>query len=234
MRVAVLGEETHRKQFLALARNAGNKIIVKRYDSGEEIELKEESLKAACERVRRIAEIEIAEKAQEDIVVLDGTLETRHGLEQEKIDELCRKKVVASVAKTCSLLTDTGLPVTTALNREGTWAYHPIALNHNQLHKADIAFAKLHAASKHVLRVEIARACAGKLEEVLCCLAHESRDVSFPGYPYGLIKADKIARVSEQESALLKTQLQVRAGKNWANIQEQINSLNAHSLLDSL
>ena len=57
-----------------------------------------------------------------------------------------------------------------------------------------IYVVKLNENSKKCFRVE------GQInDEVLSLLVENSKDPTFIGYPYGLIEADKFARVSNEE-----------------------------------
>lgn len=59
-----------------------------------------------------------------------------------------------------------------------------------------------------------------------------SSDPVFFGYPYPLILADQLARISNQETEALKIRLQVIAGKDWAYLIA--NALDSHSILDKI
>jgi len=65
---------------------------------------------------------------------------------------------------------------------------------------------RLHSSAKHCFRFEIFNEQSlvdfGRVVGILC---NASKDISLPGYPYGLIKADKLARVGENERKYLKT-----------------------------
>ncbi len=61
-----------------------------------------------------------------------------------------------------------------------------------------------------------------------------AKDPVFPGYPYGLLVADKFARVSNNEKEYIQTIIKSNAGKNWAKIKKYMNSFDAHSILDNI
>lgn len=65
-------------------------------------------------------------------------------------------------------------------------------------------------------------------------LAFLSRDIVFPGYPYGLLVADRFARVSNEENGYLLGLFEALAGKIWKQIHVGIHLLNAHDVLDSI
>ena len=70
--------------------------------------------------------------------------------------------------------------------------------------------------------------------ELFSLLMKNSTDPVFLGYPYGLIEADKSARVSNKESEYLKTIFLVKAGKQLKKISQYFKSTDAHSILDKI
>ncbi|MFB6199017.1 MAG: hypothetical protein ABEI52_12245, partial [Halobacteriaceae archaeon] len=60
-----------------------------------------------------------------------------------------------------------------------------------------------------------------------------SDDPVFPGYPYGLIEADRLARVSHDEAAAKRTRLQSAFGKDWERVEKRLHTRDAHDILDS-
>lgn len=83
----------------------------------------------------------------------------------------------------------------------------------------------------YVFRYELQNA---KQEDFFPKLAYLSRDLVFPGYPYGLIMADRLARVSDNETSYLYCMFESKAGKEWQNINHGIRALNAHTILDNV
>ena len=67
--------------------------------------------------------------------------------------------------------------------------------------------------------------------KVLGFLATNSKDLILPGYPYGLIKADKFARVTENEIQFLRTKFNTKLNRN---VRESLNLNNVHKVLDSI
>ena len=57
-------------------------------------------------------------------------------------------------------------------------------------------------------------------------------DPVFIGYPYGLVEADRIARISNQEKESLKTMFLVKLRNK--NIEKYLSSVNAHEILDRI
>src|SRR3989344_846368 len=84
---------------------------------------------------------------------------------------------------------------------------------------------KLRPAAKHVFRFE------GN-KEVLPYLPELSKDALFLGYPYGLILADKLARISHQEQKSLSLQLLLKSDSQM--ISQYLQNANAHEILDTI
>jgi hypothetical protein len=71
---------------------------------------------------------------------------------------------------------------------------------------------------------------------ITSALASNSKDISFPGYPYGLIDADSFARVSGDEVDKYQVPLVSEISKlgKWKKVSRHICSGDAHSVLDVL
>jgi hypothetical protein len=197
------------------------------------------------EIARRIGEIRLAEyiidNNKSDIVVFDGTLECNYGegIYLEKVFEgaLIKNILVCSLAKTTNLFTSSGknaLAYVFRLGGSGIWQYNNIADIEDNDHKADINIVKLNGGSRHCFRFEIFKMQKWSKGSVLGCLANNSRDFSFPGYPYGLITADKFARVSNKEKEYLKSLLLANAGSKIDRLFKEISSNDAHDVLNSI
>lgn len=162
---------------------------------------------------RRFGEWKMAsEISNVDMTVMDGTLQA--GISNEKeFSEAAYKNagknniILAALSKTSSLVTSTGNDLLSVLKRRGPdkWLYHPIADIENDDHKAEICAVKLHEHAKHAFRFEILKNQKEKLRDAASLLAANSNDYQFPGYPFGLMDADKFARVSERERIYLRS-----------------------------
>jgi hypothetical protein len=195
--------------------------------------------------IRRIAELKLAEYVVEsgaaEIIVLDGTLESTVGedacLDKLYEDSLIKNIVICTVAKTANLFTDKGknaISHISALGGSGIWSCNNIVDIDSSSHKADMSVIKLNKRSRHCFRFEIFNMQKEHKKEVLGCLADNSCDFSFPGYPYGLIVADKFARVSNNEKEYLKCLFLAKTGKKISKFAEETGSNDAHSVLDSI
>jgi len=197
------------------------------------------------ELARRFSEIKIAEKIigkldPGDMIVMDGTLESSYTNEQKYLEKLYekakqRKVLVVALAKTTTMLTEKGNNLLGLLNNIGEeklWYYHPLAEVSNQSHKADICVAKLNKKTEHVFRIEIYKEQKQDINKAIEMLASNSTDLSFPGYPYGLVKADSLARVSNSEKEHYKALLIAKTGKKCNKLAKYLSSANSHSILD--
>jgi|SRR3989338_7417924 len=194
--------------------------------------------------LRRFAELKtaklIADDKIADIIVLDGNLQSTLTNESKYLAELyesCSKNniTLTALSKTSSLFTDNGNLLSVVLGNITNipvWFYHPIVEINNANHKAEMFFVKLHSKSKHVFRFEIFNKQKSDAEEIINLLASNCVDPIFIGYPYGLVEADRIARISNSEKDSLKTIFLVKL-KN-KNIEKYFSSVNAHEILDRI
>ena len=197
--------------------------------------------------IRRFSEIKTAiniidNLENNDIIVLDGSLQCTFTNEKKYFDELYKKAleknvIICGLSKTTTLMTDKGNSISNALNKynvDGKWLYHPVAEIKSSNHKAEMSFVKLHEKSRHIFRFEIYKEQKEKLHETICLLADNCKDAVFLGYPYGLIEADKNARISNQEKGMLLTLFSVKFGKDWEKIKESLSNVDAHEILDNI
>ena len=188
-----------------------------------------------------------------DIAIRDGTLQTAVRNEAGPASAAFsaaagRGVVLTALAKTSALFTSSGVSLLAAVEklsrdagRTGAWYYHPLVKNDHPEHRAEIFACRLHPSSKHVFRFEILRDQARAMDEcalrrVFWDLAANSRDLSFPGYPYGLVDVDETARVRRSECSALKALLaSALAGKgSWQRIESHLSAQDAHDVLDQI
>ena len=199
--------------------------------------------------VRRFSELRLAgELASQlsggDAVVLDGTLEATYPGEAEVLDGTAHTAAesgitLAALAKRCSLLTSAGRPLLWSMARlahvQAPWSCG-FARGTAKGHRARLYGVKLHEKARHHFRLDIHEDTFDeyRLNGLLACLALHAREATFPGYPYGLIEADRMARVSNQQRRYHRTLLESRLGKQWHSLKEAMSSLDAHDILDSM
>lgn len=208
---------------------------------------------------RRFAEWEYTKHIVEnelscgDVIVMDGTLRTMFKNESNYANaayEVAKRKGVffSGLSKTSRLFTNTGLSLLGAVRKMAadnevgpTWYYYPIAKSLSPKHQGTIIIVKLNEQSKRVFNYELYTEQVETMDreimnEVLNQLCINSSDVSFPGYPYGLIDADDNARVRGEEVEMYKILLFSEISKlgSWAKFSRHMESTDAHEVLNML
>lgn len=205
------------------------------------------SISSIGNAIRRFAELETAKEAindlnSDDIILLDGDLKASITNEIGYLDELYKKLVeksitIAALSKTSELFTEKGnalIPVLSEIAPEKEWYYYPLVEISNKSHKVDMYIVKLNKSSRYIFKLEVFNETSYNKEETLSLLKNNSKDPVFLGYPYGLIEADKSARISNNEKDYLKTIFLAKLGKDSKKIAKYLNTLNTHTILDSL
>jgi len=187
-----------------------------------------------------------------DVLVVDGTLQTNFTNEGAYLEELrtsCRDRgvILAGLSKTTALFTTSGLSLLGAVDVlaedsgiSGEW-YCPIAESENKDHDATILVVRLNGNSERVFRFEVMRdqfkgLTEEELQEILSGLVANSSDVTFPGYPYGLIEVDRLARVSTHEVEYHRGVVlsQISGLGKWKKFERHMRAADAHSVLNTL
>jgi hypothetical protein len=206
---------------------------------------------------RRFAEWKFASLALKsltkgDVLVMDGTIQTNFANEGKYLKGLVDAAkehgvVLSGLSKTSALFTTTGLSLLGAVNKLAEdykiameW-YYPIAESSSEDHNVMIIAVKLNTISERVFRYEIHRdqfkeLSEIQLNEILTGLVKNSSDATFPGYPYGLIDADRFARVSYNELEYYRGVIlsQISELGKWGKFSRHIRAGDAHSILNML
>ncbi len=201
-----------------------------------------------CGHVRQMLEWHFAKQhvqsvAGPTLLVLDGSFSPKNSTQTDTLTDLldsaAKKEVLAvAVSKSTSLTTTGGYAIGPFLMSHAPftsmWSTSPLA--ESLTLPVTMHFAKLASRAEHVVRIDISKHNGGiDVNRAIGVLAWLSQDASFPGYPYGLIKADDLARVSQEERDYQATRLMMSLDPL---TQKQIRMLsassNAHSVLDSL
>jgi hypothetical protein len=190
-----------------------------------------------------------------DVTVRDGTLQTfvtnESKYSEEAYDAALNKGVYfTAVSKTSTLFTDTGQPLFPSIRilsetsglKDQPWYYYPIVNISHPGHRAEMFAVKLHENSEHVFRFEVLKDQVkkhnlGEIEMILSALSANSRDIGFPGYPYGLIDADRFARVQMSEKTAREFQFRAVLSSQksvWEKISKFVKSSDAHEILNKL
>ncbi|MBI2656641.1 DNA double-strand break repair nuclease NurA [Candidatus Woesearchaeota archaeon] len=201
-------------------------------------------ISSVANALRRFAELRLAKLVADrkiaDVIVLDGNLQSTLTNENSYLNQLyesCIESnvILSALSKTTSLFTDNGNLLSVVLgsiSKLPLWLYHPIVEISNTNHRAEIFFAKFHHKSRHIFRFEILNMQKMLAEDTVNILANHCVDPIFIGYPYGLVEADRIARISNQEKESLKTMFLVKLRNK--NIEKYLSSVNAHEILDRI
>ncbi len=179
---------------------------------------------------RRYAEWSLTERAlrEANAVVRDGALETSVTGEAAHAKKCFGTGKLCGIAKTSALLTTTGLPLTVAVQKiapKGAWQYGPVCVNNHPDHNAEIFVTRFHESSERAFRFEVEK--GGDSKSIAEAVAFQSNDACFPGYPYGLIDADAMTRVTNAETKALKELLNLR-------FKGLRGAVDAHAVLDAL
>jgi hypothetical protein len=191
-------------------------LLISSNDSTIKSGIERAPISKVANMARRFAELNLAAEISSDVIILDGTLEPSYNNEEKYLTNLDNN--VSALAKSSSLFTSSGNSPVVLLNKlqQGTWSYFVDGKTY---------FVKLHDKAKHVFRFE------GKREH-LSYLVENCSDALFLGYPYGLILADRMARVSNSEKSSSK--MKFLLNKDNKEIIDYLTTSNAHEILDNL
>ena len=188
-----------------------------------------------------------------DIFIRDGSLQTGYKDEILLVRELystAKEKdvYITGLSKSCRLITKNGDSLISLIDLiannkypEEKWFYHPIYKITKADNLADVYFVKLNQYARSPFRFDIYLEQSEGLnqqekEVIISNIALNSNELSFPGYPYGLIKVDQLSRVGVREIEPQKIQLLSEFDSNIYNkyILPRIRSIDAHDLLNSI
>ena len=202
------------------------------------VTLGKNSVASIANMYRDLVELKLCKEASKSarFVVRDSSLFSVNKLQEKALNELITEAeknscTLAGLSKTSRLLTENAVSVIALLSShcpKQECYYHPLIKPVNA--KVDIMITRLNKNSDYLFRLDF----VGERKELLALLCMNSKDISFPGYPYGLIDADNNARVSNKDKLYFHTLLSTKAGSQWEKIRKHSNCLNAHSILDRM
>ena len=189
---------------------------------------------------------------ENDILMIDGTLQTNFTNESTYLTNLRKKArnkgvILCGLSKTSSLQTTTGLSLLGSIDRlaeenniKREW-YYPFAISRSTDHDVMIFIIKLSRNTDRIFRFEVDRKTFEELKdlqinEIFSTIMRNSNDLSFIGYPYGLIDADNMARVSYDESDEYKgiiTSILSQSGAS-KEFLRHIQAKDAHDILNMI
>jgi len=188
-----------------------------------------------------------------DIFCKDGSLQTGFKgeirLAQQLFQKALEKNVfVTGLSKSCRLVTNKGDALISIINLVGEtkfpeipWYYYPIFQITRADNQADLFFVKLHKLAYCPFRFDIYLEQSNNLdqkqkENIISNLSANAIDLSFPGYPYGLIKVDQMSRVAYREVDGQKIMVLSEFDKNYYKkfILPRLRSVDAHDILNKI
>ncbi|HLC66132.1 MAG TPA: DNA double-strand break repair nuclease NurA [Candidatus Nanoarchaeia archaeon] len=190
--------------------------------------------------IRRLGELEyarhVAEHYPDAAVVLDGSLQTNNPLVETAMLHLVDAHPTVGVCKTADLFTISGHTATAAMQAlareqriEGCYSTNALAVLRTA-RNISVRFARLHPHARYLFRID----AIGDHPELVSALAATSTDPVFFGYPYPLIVADQLARVSHEEQDQRRTELLARNHHRYPSLREAMHAIDAHRVLDRI
>lgn len=186
-----------------------------------------------------------------DILVMDGSLTTPSSTESKYAKELYgaaqeRGVVVCALAKTSRLLTRNGEPLLDRVHQISSSTGHrmwciDVAERISAHDQGYVMAVKLHPNAPFPFRFEMLREQFEDMSDVqkghiLSSLAANSCDISFLGYPYGLVDADRYAQVRNREVSMYRALLEsrLRLGGDLGGILQGLHAYGAHERLNGV
>jgi len=176
------------------------------YENGTHELIIEEELSEAVTRARQTIEHRVAEacRAEQNGVVV--------------LDGDVAPRGCLALQKSSTTLTTRGFPLSAVLTATGPWSAR----------LGEVYAVKLEKRARHVFLVH------GATTEQLRVLAQYSRDAVFPGYPGGLVLADRLARVSNEERESLRIHAKAMLKELRERVAQAEAATDSHTILDSM
>ena len=186
-----------------------------------------------------------------DILVMDGSLTTLDRIESKYAQDLYvaardRGVTVCALAKTSRLLTKNGEPLLDRVHQISSSTGHrmwciDVAEQISSHDQGYVMAVKLHPNAPFPFRFEILREQFREMDDarkgrILSSLAANSCDVSFLGYPYGLVDADRYAQVRHGDVSMYRAMLEsrLRLGGDLSGILQSMRAYGAHEHLNGV
>ena len=186
-----------------------------------------------------------------DILVVDGSLTTLDRIESKYAQDLYgaardRGVTVCALAKTSRLLTRHGEPLLDRVHQISAptgysmWCID-VAEQISSHDQGYVMAVKLHPNAPFPFRFEILREQFQEMDDarkarILSSLAANSCDISFLGYPYGLVDADRYAQVRRGDVSMYRAMLEsrLRLGGDMSGILQSMRAYGAHEHLNGV
>lgn len=179
-----------------------------------------------------------------DVLVMDGPLqsgfEDNEGRYARELYDMAESKGVTlcGLSKTSRAMTRTGQLLLPPVHRAGLEArgrsrwFVPIGSHGDGRWSSFVV--RLHEESDYVFRLDVLGSQQGDAGRVASSLAANSRDSSIPGYPYGAVEADDVARVRGGHASAARNALVSRlmSGPEWEAYERSARSVDMHGRLN--
>ncbi len=180
--------------------------------------------------IRRILEIKEFYKENDSLLVIDGSLDYKKEPIKPYMQKLFKNIKenncnLVGISKTTKLITKNDESVQSFLKRLN---FEKSFIKASEKENFSIYFANFHPRSK-IFRVDLFNENTKDSSKVFSILKNISNDSSFLGYPYGLIKVDEFARITNKEISLIKSFIRATNNKNLFSSDN-----NAHNVLDTM
>lgn len=191
--------------------------------------------------------LELSKTCEEGSILLADSALTSTSKQDRKLLENLQKEtknkniILMGVCKTSRLRTNTGRSLIGYLNQlsdKGSWYYVPVFESENENYFGKTFIVKFHPKSRFCYRVDLEKSVAQelsneKLKEIFGTVAYYASDPELIGYPYPLLKADKLARLREDEKLKGNQNVLMLSEKmGLSSIKFDENSNNMHEFLD--
>ncbi|VVB75260.1 NurA domain protein [Candidatus Tiddalikarchaeum anstoanum] len=216
----------HKDNFEFLLESEGRNIDIKLPDfSNEEIE----NVPSKVMKILEWQECMDLCRMEKQIIIMDSPLDADNKTEEDIIKNVEKtNNVVVGFSKTSRLRTNTGRSFLGVLNhmvKGREWYYYPIFENE----PVNTFVVKLNKRAKFCNKVQVFKK-EKNFDEIFSYLSFFANDSEMLGYPYPLIKADKLARITGFEKK--KESVRIERLLKKANLDDDLYSQNEHGELD--
>ena len=199
----------------------------------------------------RMARAAASTMAGGDMLVMDGSLLTLDRTDSKYASDLYdvareRGAIVCALSKTSQIVTKGSEPLLSRVMEIARETPHDrwrvdVADRVSAHDRGFVMAVKLHPNARFAFRFEILREQFIKMDDaekdhVLASLAANSADISFLGYPYGLVDADRYAQVRNRDLGIFRGLLEsrMRTTPGLSRLAGQIQSVQAHEHLNGV
>jgi len=167
------------------------------------------------------------------LLLIDGLLKSESADQKNALRELevkARLKGihVVGLAKTCRYGLDGKSAIGCLLRARphDKWYYHPISND-------EVFIVKLHEKGSYAYMMNVFPHSIERIDEIAEALCYYARDPELLGYPYPLLRVDKIARIGEYEKKQEESKLRILSKKHgYEFLETDKRATDMHSKMD--